>query len=194
MIELSKPEKILLVANSLHHSGATPFHVATLTVEAWRIYQDAFGLYGYETKHPNANVVITAVVGKKGLAALGLLRNVGENLYEITALGQKHAQTIMDGRSQETKYLTLKGKPKKELFINKLLETNAHKLDLLDHRLEITSYDANKFFGNQSALELRSNLSTIVESDSPRAAVARSLRNLCDYLVTRFAKQLKNAS
>ncbi len=192
--ELSKPEKILLVADVLTIAGKTPFHVATLTREVWQVYPDTFGLHGYETKHPDNNTVISAVVGKRGMAGRGWLRKVKPNIYEVTALGRECVKAIQAGRHKEAKMAHnthINGIPKDELFLDGLIRTAAHSLDLLDNRLAITCGDAREFFGNQSVEELRRSLSTIAESDSSQANVAKVLRHLADYLGTRFAKQLE---
>lgn len=188
MFEISKPEKILLIADCLTTAGRTPFHVHTLAYEAWHVYPDDFGLYGYENKHPNSNAVISSVVGKRGMAGRGWLRKVIENTYAITTLGHEYALAVRDGQKKEV--TTVNGvhvrRSKDEVFLDRLIKTPAQRLDLLENRLAITHSDALEFFGKLSPEELQHRLTKIVESDSSQAGVARAMRHLAEYLVIRF--------
>lgn len=188
MFEISKPEKILLIADCLTTAGRTPFHIGTLVVETWYVYPDEFGLHGYEQKYPNANVVISAVVGKRGMVVRGWLRKVVENTYALTETGKNHAAAVRNGHKKEVASVngTHKKRSKDELFLDRLIKTPAHSLDLLENRLAITHSDALEFFGKLSPEELQHRLTKIVESDSSQAGVARAMRHLAEYLVIRF--------
>ncbi len=63
------------------------FAAERLLVQVWQHEPDAFGLRGYEKKHPDANKLYTKLDGKKGLVARGLLEKTGERRFRLTRSG-----------------------------------------------------------------------------------------------------------
>lgn len=89
VVDCTLPEKILLSAYQLEESGQSPFSAEALIVAAWQGYPRTFGLKGYTEQYPDANKVLTAIMGEKGLARRGWLVKMGQKLYALTREGRQ---------------------------------------------------------------------------------------------------------
>ena len=89
---MTNPQRILKAASTLTSQGAAPFSAESLVVEAWTTCPTAFGLRGYEAKHPDCNKSLCLIVGKRGLVAKGYLKRVGPKVYALTPQGQRAAE------------------------------------------------------------------------------------------------------
>jgi hypothetical protein len=90
MEPLTVPEKILVCAAELDQEKGT-FTAEDLVVRCWQKFPDTFGLQGYADRFPDANRVLTNIMGGKGLRGKGWLRKVGEKRYHITEVGRQAA-------------------------------------------------------------------------------------------------------
>lgn len=72
-----------------------------LLVQVWTHEPDAFGLRGYEHKHPDANKLYTKTDGQKGLVARGLLEKSGERRFRLTRAGLDAALRSADAPNPE---------------------------------------------------------------------------------------------
>jgi hypothetical protein len=86
--EYTLPEKILMAAHDLEETGQSPFSAEALIVSAWQHYPRTFGLKGYSELYPDANKVLTSIMGEKGLAKRGWLVKMGQKLYALTREGR----------------------------------------------------------------------------------------------------------
>ena len=62
-----------------------PFCKHALVVKAWGEYPREFGLGDFWKSFPNSNAVWAELYGKRGLVALGLLRVVKKDWFEVAA-------------------------------------------------------------------------------------------------------------
>jgi hypothetical protein len=90
----SAPEHLLLAALALEEQGRSPFREESLVVAAWERAPAAFGLRGYEDRHPSSNRVICEIVGNRRLVRRGLLARVGAKLYALTPAGRALAHKL----------------------------------------------------------------------------------------------------
>jgi hypothetical protein len=95
--DLTLPEMILLAAYKLEQQGHSPFSAEDLIVAAWKEFPNAFGLRGYADQYPDANRVLSAIMGERGLAKRGWLAKVGQKLYSVSREGQRIAKRILEG-------------------------------------------------------------------------------------------------
>jgi hypothetical protein len=64
----SQREWIMEAAVRLARSGLETFSAERLAVEAWKAAPEVFGLEGFESKYPDCNRVLVALMGQRGLA------------------------------------------------------------------------------------------------------------------------------
>jgi hypothetical protein len=192
-MNLSKPQKILLVAEMLTTLGRTPFDRNVLIVETWKQYPDTFGIHGYESIYPDSNMVISLLSGKaRGLiGGHKWLKKTAANTYEVTPLGRKHAwklgQAVTDGDDKALRQQI--HRTATEIFLDRLAKTKAYHWDVRGTRQRIDFTDALDFIGDANITDMQQRLAEIGESASPRAAEARALRHLADWLAERFRVQ-----
>jgi len=65
MRKFTLTEKLTLVLASMHEQGSREIHESDLTVAAWNMFPDTFGLGGYENDHPNHKSVCNAYMTSK---------------------------------------------------------------------------------------------------------------------------------
>lgn len=86
---------MLLAALELSGATGETFHLSDLTLAAWGIDRRRFGLFGYESLHPDANRVKCELFHKRaGRAAVPLsayVERVGPNVYRLTPAGRAKA-------------------------------------------------------------------------------------------------------
>ncbi|GBD37478.1 hypothetical protein HRbin36_02612 [bacterium HR36] len=99
--DLTLPEMILLAAWKLEQQGHSPFSAEDLIVAAWKEFPKAFGLRGYSEQYPDANRVLSAIMGERGLAKRGWLAKVGQKLYSVSRDGQRIAKRILEGKEPD---------------------------------------------------------------------------------------------
>jgi hypothetical protein len=88
---MTRQQLVLAAASELETCGVSPFTAADLVVRAWKSIPgglEAFGLDGYRHTYPDANAVLSTVMGKRGLVAQGLLERRGPKVYALTDKGR----------------------------------------------------------------------------------------------------------
>src|ERR1044071_4680180 len=96
---LTVPEKLLIAGTALSANTSRTFSAEDLIVHAWQMFPDTFGLAGYSDKYPDANRVLTNIMGTKGMRGKGWLKKVGEKQYRVTSKGLADAHEL-DGSSE----------------------------------------------------------------------------------------------
>jgi hypothetical protein len=119
------------------------------------MFPDAFGLKGYSDTlgralYPDSNRVYVEIMGSKPLRKKGLLKKVGEKLYQLTDAGRTRVRSI----SQNTDKISEdKSRSKSTLARGKaheliqLFESRAAKKNRRGEREDISFYDACGFWG-----------------------------------------------
>jgi hypothetical protein len=102
VVEHTLPEKILLAAAQLEQAGQSPFSAEALIVSAWQQYPRTFGLKGYTDQYPDANKVLTSIMGEKGLARRGWLVKMGQKLYSLTREGRQMVRRLKNEEEPAT--------------------------------------------------------------------------------------------
>lgn len=97
MSALTVPEKILLCATQLGTEKGV-FAAEDLIVRCWERFPDTFGLQGYADRFPDANRVLTNIMGGKGLRGKGWLRKIGEKRYQVTEAGRQASSNLENGK------------------------------------------------------------------------------------------------
>jgi len=95
---ISIADKLLISALSVEETKKR-FSAEDLVVAAWKHFPRDFGLQGYLDNsgnpiYPNSNRVYAEIMGSKPLRKQGLLRKVGNKMYELTEVGRSKAQQI----------------------------------------------------------------------------------------------------
>ncbi len=186
-------EKLLLAAAELS-ARRSPFPIQALIMTAWQRWPETFGLTDYEQTHPNANIIISAMSGKKGMVGRGCFTKVCPNIYRLSQMGLDCIKWLKEGNGSlkhknayKQKPGGLKGKWQK-LLVSILKDTVAYIADCAGRRISIDFVDAQRFFNGHDRKEVLRQLTEISESDRPEASEARVLRGLADHLCERFAK------
>lgn len=78
-------DRVLEAAKQL----AQPFHKHSLVVRAWQLSKQTLGLYGFEELHPDRNKILSCLCGAKGLVALGLIRRLKPDWFEVVSYGRR---------------------------------------------------------------------------------------------------------
>jgi len=148
-------DKLLLAAYKLENTGKIRFSAEDLVVTSWKMFPDAFGLKGYSDTsgralYPDSNRVYVEIMGSKPLRKKGLLKKVGEKLYQLTDAGRTRVRSI----SQNTDKISEdKSRSKSTLARGKaheliqLFESRAAKKNRRGDREDISFYDACGFWG-----------------------------------------------
>ena len=85
---------ILLAALYLEEETPGPWCISDLTVKAWGIYPEVFGLPEYRDKYPDSNRVKVELYKKQYSKLKGLVEKVGENRYLLTDVGRRVAARL----------------------------------------------------------------------------------------------------
>jgi hypothetical protein len=208
--EFTASEKILLAAENLDKQGKSPFSAAALIIAAWRQFPETFGLRGYVDQHPDANKVLSSIMGEKGLARRGLLLKVGKKEYSLTREGRRILARLLE-RDEPGPALTIRlGRDRERLLVHLLDSTAMHKMEE-GHKKELTSADAWRYWDISQDLRgeavdeqlkriedfLRELERELAEADlelpSGRVVTGgdvRVLANVHSFLVDRFARHL----
>lgn len=91
---LTQPQRLLVAAAEL---GDTPFTTSALVVRAWLDAPDIFGLEGYAQTYPDANRVLAAIMGERGLAKRGWLIRTASKTYTLSPQGRAEVQRLLTG-------------------------------------------------------------------------------------------------
>jgi hypothetical protein len=81
-------QRILAAACELPAEG---FSGPELVMAAWRKWPGAFSLPGTLGTHPHSNAVLSKLVGKGGLCALGMIGRIAPGRYVVTDVGRQAA-------------------------------------------------------------------------------------------------------
>jgi hypothetical protein len=149
-------DKILLAAYALEEKSKAPFTAEALIVEAWMSDNGAFGLQGYADKYPDANRILTKIMGTKGLRGKGWIEKVGEKQYQLTTAGRNAARNLVSDKRPTISRAG--GIEREELpIIQRLLKSPAFKKTEEGRDSELIFRDACNFWGISSY----SNASTL---------------------------------
>ena len=93
----SHTDKLVMVMASLHEGGLVEFDEWTLSVRAWEMFPDTYGLRGYRDTHPDHKIVCNAY--QKGSKSAGPIRDgymvrVRENHYRVLPRCLKRAREL----------------------------------------------------------------------------------------------------
>lgn len=95
-MKLSQQQLLVLAAAELEE----PFATEQLVVRAWQTSPQVFGLKGYREQYPDMNLVLTSLVGRRGLERLGYLTKVAPKTYRMTPFGRAAAGRIRAERAK----------------------------------------------------------------------------------------------
>jgi len=153
--DLTLPEMILLAAYKLEQQGHSPFSAEDLIVAAWKEFPQAFGLRGYADQYPDANRVLSAIMGERGLAKRGWLAKVGQKLYSVSRDGQRIARRILEGQEPEEETLAPRLPREQQKLLLNMLDAAAVDKYVTGQTFDLTFAEACKFWdlGEQSGGE-----------------------------------------
>lgn len=81
---MSQPDTVMKAARQLFREGHRIITLEEIVVRAWTLDKGTFGLGGgFKEEYPDANKVMTSIVGKKGLVAKGRLVKLRPKLYTV---------------------------------------------------------------------------------------------------------------
>ena len=92
---LTLAQKVLLAALKCA-DGVTDksFTAEALSVQAWKMDRNAFGLRGFENEYPDSNKLFKSIDSKGGLVARALIAKVGDRTFKVTAAGLAQAAAL----------------------------------------------------------------------------------------------------
>jgi len=91
--ELTTVKKILVAASHLDEEREN-FTAEDLVVRAWREFPESFGLNGYRESFPDANRVLSKLMGSVGMCSRGWLEQVSTKTYRLTQTGRQVAHGL----------------------------------------------------------------------------------------------------
>lgn len=144
-------EMILLSAVALEEQGHSPFTAEELIVAVWQRYPKPFGLKGFVERHPDANKVLTSLMGEKGIVRRGWLVKMGQKLYALTRDGRSEAGRLVCKERGEADAPPPPPREEKlprelEQFLLGLLESSAVHKYQENRKPELTFADACRFW------------------------------------------------
>jgi hypothetical protein len=210
VLAFTAAQKILLAAARLDREGQAPFTAERLIVAAWRQFPETFGLRGYVDHHPDANKVLSSIMGEKGLARRGWLIKIGKKEYALTHEGRRVVARLLQQELEPSRPVRLPRS--RERFLLGLLDSTALRKVEEGRKQELTSADAWAFWDitqnvrgpavdehlariEHFLAELERTL-TQADVELPGGRVitagdARVLANVHRYMVDRFAQHLQ---
>ncbi len=145
---LSSTEEVLLAATRLSTESLNEFTEWDLTVEAWKLNKNRWGLKGHE-EYPDHKRVMNEVMaaGTQKIVGRGWIERTRPNHYKVTQLGLAKAKSLLDVSQSEKRNVNLyeaikvyvKNSTFESYFINKSLPDNW--LDVAAF-LKLNKYDA----------------------------------------------------
>jgi hypothetical protein len=149
-------EMLLLSAVALEEEGHLTFTAEELVVAAWQRFPRPFGLKGFAEQHPDANKVLTGLMGEKGIVRRGWLVKMGQKLYALTRDGRSEAGRL---RGDPDAPLPPPPPPREEKLPRELeqtllglLESTAVQKYREDRKAELTFADACRFWAIPESL------------------------------------------
>lgn len=96
MSELTAAEEVLLAATKLVNGTKDEFTEWDLTVEAWSLNKERWGLRGYEEKYPDHKRVMNEIMAKgtQKVTGRGWLERTRPNHYTVTSIGFAKAESL----------------------------------------------------------------------------------------------------
>jgi hypothetical protein len=92
---LTLSEKVLLAAlKCADGAEGKTFTAEALSVQAWKMDKNAFGLRGFENDYPDSNKIFKSIDSKGGLVAKALIVNVGDRTFKLTPAGVAEAASF----------------------------------------------------------------------------------------------------
>ena len=88
----------MAAANLAQGNTRKEFTEWELSVEAWRLNKNRWGLRGFEQVHPDHKRVMMEIMGGGGLVKEGLLIRTRENHYSITSAGLARVDSLVGSR------------------------------------------------------------------------------------------------
>jgi hypothetical protein len=142
---------ILVAASQLEDQGQSPFSAEDLIVQAWREFPGSFGLKGYANQHPDANRVLSSIMGERGLARRGWLCKMGQKMYSLSPDGRKFVRKLTQGDVEEVDECEVEdAKPRlpsdQEKHLLALLDSVAVEKHTTGQDYELTFADAHRFW------------------------------------------------
>jgi hypothetical protein len=92
---LTLAQKVLLAALKCADAAADKsFTAEALSVQAWTMDRNAFGLRGFENQYPDSNKLFKSIDSKGGLVAKALITKIGDRTFKLTAAGVAQANAL----------------------------------------------------------------------------------------------------
>jgi len=156
---LSVQEKLLLSALEIEEAGKERFSAEDLAVKAWKKFPDVFGLAGHVDEkgfplYPNSNRIYAEIMGSKPLRKNGLIRKVGNKMYQLTDLGRTRAKSLRIIKTENRVEKWSLGRENIE-FIRRLFESKAATKYRENKKLDISFFDACGFWGLSAASNVK---------------------------------------
>lgn len=89
MTDLTNTDKLVLVMAKMHEEGVREYHEAELTVAAWRMFPESFGLGDFWNEYPDhkrvCNAYQTSKDSRTGPIGRGYMTRTRPNHYRITS-------------------------------------------------------------------------------------------------------------
>lgn len=139
--QLTQSQTVILAASNLPES----FTEAMLTVTAWKLDKEMFGLIGFKEDYPDHKRVCSVLMGERGLAKRGWLVKVGRSLYQLSRQGKAEAARIK-GEAIDTTSPTILPMRRELAKIQAAAYTGA----VLQRMLMSTAY--RRYFGGQKTM------------------------------------------
>ncbi len=190
-------EVLIAAANLVKMDAAKEFTEWELTVEAWELNKNRWGLRGFEGEYPDHKRVMMEIMGGGGLVKEGSLTRTKENHYRVTVSGLAKAASIIAPRDIRQRniyvyddvsefafhkvfeaYLQDKEEPRTWLGVASFLDLQRNDPDLLTAKLSRVQDSINvarKFMNETNRSELR-------RGDANRAVTNERLDELEKFL------------
>jgi len=157
MPELTASDEVLLAAANLAKGDPeTEFTEWELTMAAWKLNNNRWGLRGFEQEHPDHKRVMMEVMGHGGLVSEHLLIRSRTNCYKVSSAGLARALLIAAPRDTRQRNLHTYDTVK-EFAFHKVFETHLRNPD-----------EPRTWLGAASFLNLQRNDPKLLESQISR--------------------------
>lgn len=140
---LTLAEKVLLAALKCADGAVDKsFTAEALSVQAWKMDTNAFGLRGYENQYPDSNKLFKSIDSKGGLVAKALIAKIGDRTFKLTAAGIAQASSLQPANEDFRK-------PDRGLAaeVNKMISHPTFREWLSDSARPAKFYGAGHFWG-----------------------------------------------
>lgn len=132
MTELSSTDKLVMVLAKMHDDGMEQFHEAALTVEAWKMFPETFGLGDYWKTYPNhkrvCNTYLTGKDSRTGPIGKGYMVRTRKNHYAMTSACLTRAQELDGEREFAIDDLSILRKEDADRLLRALSSAELHHL------------------------------------------------------------------